>query len=367
MQAEDPITINVNGIIHILPRSVILKKAPGSKFIQDYHLLNEQNALYYYRDSFSFQYVYEYLCGYDIYVEDMNKGVLINLLSDCDFYQLPELKEKLQKYITVNPEYDQQKIKELITYFQSVYSMVRPMINNLIPEFNDIEKTVSAIINDDESMIYLVKFYEEKPKYEFIKQDTQLDNLRKYFQRAFVLAVSQLVYKYVHQTYGDVYAKMLENAFPEYFKKVDETEKNWFDNVFSSASSLWSGLFTQKPKPKTSSNPNDSLNNLLNNIVNSDLLNSDLINELAKSFSKVLSSQKTQETTRNSTYDDVIKNLIDESINELFNKVLSKKEHPNTVQCPRSDTPDSLPDLVSDSESTSDEYDKVSESELEKS
>ncbi len=45
MQAVDIIRINVNGSIYTIPRSFILEKEPGSLFIQDYHLLNQQDAL----------------------------------------------------------------------------------------------------------------------------------------------------------------------------------------------------------------------------------------------------------------------------------------------------------------------------------
>jgi hypothetical protein len=385
MQAVDIIRINVNGSIYTIPRSFILEKEPGSLFIQDYHLLNQQDALYYYGDNNSFEYIYEYFCGYDIDCESMNKQDLINLLSDCNFYQLSEFKKKLQKYIIINPNYDQQeqKIKEAISYVRSIYSTLRPMINNVIPKVDgiNIDHVVSVILNDDKAITYMVKFYLETPKYEFITQDTPIGNLLKYFQRTITLTVSHHIYKYVQETYGDVYAKMLENTFPEYFKKVDEPEKNWYNSVVSSMSTIWSGLFT--PKQTDTPRQTDSLHDLLSSIMDSSadkdkylknalkMLNiEDLLKTARNTSNESLKKPETKKQDSNinleNVIDSVIKNLINELVSgqNINNTVSTSENEDDTASNYRGSTPNSLPDLVSDSESSSDEYEKISSKDL---
>lgn len=369
------ILINDKTLITLnLPAQNICDKEPDSIFGQEAlkTVKDKQSRTFcgppLYRDPESFNYIYKYFCGYDIYFEGLDKEMLINLMSDCDFYKLSNLKAKLSKYITVNPDNDPQEIKNLISLVRSTYSVMVEPLKNLFAEYDYIFEKIELILNDDKSMNYVARLVTEKPKYEFHNPDDKIDLGVNYIFRTFSLSCVNEISKSVRALYGDMYADIFEKSLPDFFAKKTSSS-GWY----SSVSNLFSySLSFGKPNKSTEElrkeikkldicNFISSLLVLFKNILQAFNCDEAIISIISKLNDEVIliNKEDTEEKTKNAQNknsnkhkpNDIFKNVLDRILDESFMQKVVK---------------DNYPELVTDSESSSDEYDKLTDSDVEK-
>jgi hypothetical protein len=361
---KTPIALN-------LPAQNVCDKEPDSVFGQEAleavkhkHVRLFQRTLY--RDPESFNYIYKYFCGYDIYFEGLGKEMLINLMSDCDFYKLSNLKAKLSKYITVNPDNDPQEIKNLISLFRSTYSVMVEPLKNLFAEYDYIFEKIELILDDDKSMNYVARLVTEKPKYEFHNPDDKIDLGVNYILRTFSLSCVNEISKSVRALYGDMYADIFEKSLPDFFAKKTSSS-SWY----SSVSNLF-GLSFGKPNKSTEElrkeikkldicNFISSLLVLFKNILQAFNCDEAIISIISKLNDEVIMINK--ETPKEETKNTENKNFNKHKPNDIFKNVLDRILDESFMQ---KVVKDNYPELVTDSESSSDEYDKLTDSDVEK-
>jgi hypothetical protein len=226
-------------------------------------------------------------------------------------------------------------------------------------------------------MDYLMRALYEKPKYDFHEPASQFDNCVKYLFRSVAISALHLVSDALRKQNGSLYADMLENAFPEFFP-VKKASGNWFTTMLSpsnmtSLASMVSGLFScqsvsgkQNPKEETKQevSPLDELIQLILSLDKNNMTQYfQLYQDCFKNFDKMDCKQRIENLLK----------LVEKFTNPSGKNTKANQKNPSesfknipvfNFETDSSSSDDDMPDLVT--QSSSDEYDKVSESELEK-
>jgi hypothetical protein len=248
--------------------------------------------------------------------------------------------------------------------------MVEPL-KNLFAEYDYIFEKIELILNDDKSMNYVARLVTEKPKYEFHNPDDKIDLGVNYIFRTFSLSFACETSKSVRALYGDMYADIFEKSLPDFFAKKTSSS-SWY----SSVSNLFSyGLSFGKPNKSTEElrkeikkldicNFISSLLVLFKNILQAFNCDEAIISIISKLndevilINKEIPKETPKETTKEETKNfnkhkpnDIFKNVLDRILDESFMQKVVK---------------DNYPEFVIDSESSSDEYDKLTDSDVEK-